>query len=140
MTSGDREFSSVSLDDLADLRDFVQRTGLSMGASEDEIGDLVIAANEAVENLIIHGYLDKPGVVRVILEAKDGSIILRIFDRSPRFDPTTVQVPDISKPLDQRLLGGLGVHMMRSFTDDMLYSTSPSGENELVLIKRLSDS
>ena len=80
MTSGDREYSSVSLDDLPDLRDFVERTGLSMGASEAEIGDLVIAAYEAVENLIIHGYLEKPGVVRVIIEANDDSIILRIFD------------------------------------------------------------
>ena len=139
MTAGVREYSSASLDDLSDLRDFVERTALSMGASVEEIGELVMAANEAVENVIIHGYLQKPGVVRVLLESKNGCIVLRIFDRSPRFDPTTVQALDVSKPPHERSQGGLGVHMMRSFTDEMRYSTSPSGENELVLVKRLSN-
>jgi len=139
MTACDREYSSASLDDLPDLREFVERAALSLDANEEEKSELVMAANEAVENLIVHGYLQKPGLVRVSIESKDGCIIVRIFDRSPRFDPTTVQTPDISKPLDRRPQGDLGIHMMRSFTDEMIYSTSPAGQNELVLVKRLSD-
>jgi anti-sigma regulatory factor (Ser/Thr protein kinase) len=135
----DREYKAISLDDLADLRLFVERTALSMGASEDEAGDLVLATHEAVTNVITHGYREEPGGVRVTIELDNNRIIIRIYDHSPRFDPTKVAEPDISIPLDQRPPGGLGVHMMRSFTDEIIYSSSPSGENELVLVKRLSN-
>ena len=139
MTAGHREYSAASLEDLADLRAFVERTAKYMGASEGEVGELVMAANEAVENVIVHGYLLEPGSVKVIIESKDGVIILRIFDRSPGFDPSTVKAPDVSLPPHLRPLGGLGVQMIRSFTDEINYFTSPSGENELVLVKKLSN-
>ncbi len=134
-----RKYIAISLDDLADIRLFVERTALLMGAPEDAAGDLVMATHEAVTNVITHGYREELGRVRVTIELNNDRIIIRIFDHSPRFDPTKVAEPDISIPLDQRPPGGLGVHMMRSFTDEMIYSSSPSGENELVLVKRLSN-
>jgi anti-sigma regulatory factor (Ser/Thr protein kinase) len=139
MAVHDREYKTISLDDLADIRLFVERTALLMGAPEDEVGDLVLATHEAVTNVITHGYREEPGGVRVTIELDNNRIIIRIYDHSPRFDPTKVAEPDISIPLDQRPPGGLGVHMMRSFTDEIIYSSSPSGENELVLVKRLSN-
>lgn len=134
-----REYIAISHDDLADMRLFVERTALLMGATDDVAGELVMAAHEAVSNIIAHGYREEPGSVRVTIEIDNDRIIIRIYDNSPRFDPTTVAEPDVSIPIDQRPPGGLGVHMMRSFTDEMIYSSPPSGENELVLLKRLSN-
>jgi sigma-B regulation protein RsbU (phosphoserine phosphatase) len=134
-----REYKAISLDDLADIRRFVERTALLMGAPEDVAGDLVMATHEAITNIITHGYREEPGGVRVTIELDNDRLIIRIYDHSPRFDPTKVAEPDISIPLDKRPPGGLGVHMMRSFTDEMSYSSSPSGENELVLVRRLSN-
>jgi anti-sigma regulatory factor (Ser/Thr protein kinase) len=139
MVDHDREYKAISLDDLAEIRLFIERTAILMGASEDKAGDLVLATHEAITNVITHGYREEPGDVRVTIELDNDRIIIRIYDHSPRFNPTKVAEPDISIPLDRRPPGGLGVHMMRSFTDEMIYSSSPLGENELVLVKRLSN-
>jgi sigma-B regulation protein RsbU (phosphoserine phosphatase) len=139
MADHDREYKAISLDDLAEIRLFIERTAILMGASEDKAGDLVLATHEAITNVITHGYREEPGDVRVTIELDNDRIIIRIYDHSPRFNPTKVAEPDISIPLDRRPPGGLGVHMMRSFTDEMIYSSSPLGENELVLVKRLSN-
>ena len=38
-------------------------------------------------------------------------------------------------PLAQRPLGGMGVHMMRNYTDELHYNVTPDGRNQLTLVK-----
>jgi anti-sigma regulatory factor (Ser/Thr protein kinase) len=59
-----------------------------------------------------------------------------LIDDAPLFDPTAVPPPDINLPLEERPLGGLGVHMMRQLTDELLYRVNSAGQNELIFVKR----
>ena len=61
---------------------------------------------------------------------------MRLLDETPLFDPTAVPPPDINLPLEERPLGGLGVHMMRQLTDVLLYRVTEDGQNELIFVKR----
>ena len=61
---------------------------------------------------------------------------IRLSYGGPLFDPTTAPTPDLRLPLDQRPLGGLGVHMMRQLTDELAYSVSGDQRNELKFIRR----
>ncbi len=121
--------------DLNDMRDFLEKAVLTLGGSDDDAGDLVLAVNEAVTNVLLHGYDGQPGPVTICVEVVSDDLRVVLTDSAPPFDPTRVPPPDIFLPLEDRPLGGLGVHMMRQLTDELLYRPLADG-NELVFVKR----
>lgn len=136
MKTGSFHIQSTGLPDLSDMRRFVEQASTELGAGEDAIGEMVLAVNEAVTNVLVHGYRSKKGEVDIVVESSGPNLIIRLRDKAPLFDPTTVPTPDVTLSLDQRAPGGLGVHMMRQFTDELIYRVTSSGHNELLLIKR----
>lgn len=129
-------YSTATVRDLNDIREFLESAILTLGGSDDVAGDLVLAVNEAVTNILLHGYGDRPGPVTACVEANGSDILVRLSDDAPLFDPTAVPPPDINLPLEDRPLGGLGVHMMRQLTDELLYRVTDEGTNELTFVKR----
>lgn len=130
-------YTTATVRDLNDIREFLENAIMTLGGGEDVAGDLVLAVNEAVTNTLLHGYGEEtPGAVAVSVEADGGDLRVRLIDDAPRFDPTSVPPPDIHRPLEERPLGGLGVHMMRQLTDELVYHLTDEGRNELLFIKR----
>lgn len=129
-------YSTATLRDLNDMRDFLEGAILTLGGDDDTAGDLVLAVNEAVTNVLLHGYDDHPGAVSLCVEAEGQDLLVRLSDDAPLFDPTTVPTPDINLPLEDRPLGGLGVHMMRQLSDELIYQLDDTGKNELTFVKR----
>lgn len=129
-------YSSATVRDLNDIRDFLENAILTLGGDEEVAGDFVLAVNEAVTNVLLHGYGEQPGYVVVSVEADGGDLLVRLTDEARLFDPTAVPPPDIYLPLEERPLGGLGVHMMRQLTDELDYSVNNDGHNELIFLKR----
>jgi serine/threonine-protein kinase RsbW len=128
-------FDPVSVKDLDDIRTFLEQAVVLVGGSEDVAGDLVLAVNEAVTNVILHGYQSMPGIVILGVISDEGDLFVHLMDQAPLFDPTTVPPPDINLPLEERPLGGLGVHMMRQLCDELTYRVLPEGGNDLIFIK-----
>jgi anti-sigma regulatory factor (Ser/Thr protein kinase) len=122
---------------LARIRDFVEHEAVQLGADRDAALDLVQAVDESVTNILEHGYRGGPGVVEVELGAADGALTVRLRDHAPTFDPTRVPSPDLSQPLEQRPLGGMGVHLTRELTDEATHRAPPGWGNELTLVKRI---
>ncbi len=135
-------YSTATVRDLNDMRDFLEGAILTLGGDEDSAGDLVLAVNEAVTNVLLHGYDEQPGAVCLCVEADGQDLLVHLSDDAPLFDPTTVPTPDVNLPLEDRPLGGLGVHMMRQLSDELIYQATDAGKNELTFIKRgvLADS
>jgi serine/threonine-protein kinase RsbW len=129
-------YSTATVRDLNDIREFLESAIQTLGGDSDTAGDLVLAVNEAVTNILLHGYQERPGPVIVCAEADGHDILVRLLDEAPLFDPTAVPPPDINLPLEERPLGGLGIHMMRQLTDELNYNVTEAGKNELVFVKR----
>lgn len=129
-------YSSATVRDLNDIREFLESTILTLGGDEETAGDFVLAVNEAVTNVLLHGYDEQPGYVVISVETSGDDLLVRLTDDARLFDPTAVPPPDIHLPLEERPLGGLGVHMMRQLTDELNYSINKDGRNELVFFKR----
>lgn len=128
-------FKSAELPDLDEMRRFVEERAAKLGADEDAVGEMVLAVNEAVTNILLHGYRGRPGNVAIAVEGLGTSLIVSLVDHAPPYDPTSVPPPDLALSLDERPLGGLGVHMMRQFTDELHYHVTDDGGNELLLVK-----
>lgn len=52
------------------------------------------------------------------------------------FDPTSAPDVDVSLPLAERKVGGLGIHLVRSMVNEMTYSHG-DGQSRITLIKHL---
>ena len=128
---------NADLKDLTAIRQFVQEAAKDGAGDSNSIQDMLIAVNEAVTNVIIHGYLGQPGMIEVEVSYDNHDLVVRLLDQAPIFDPTTVPSPKIPPALDQPYLGGMGIHMMRQLTDHMIYTTTCDGRNELILIKEV---
>jgi serine/threonine-protein kinase RsbW len=63
------------------------------------------------------------------------ALLIKVLDDAPLFDPTATPTPDITVPLAQRPFGGMGVHMMREFVDELKYQVTANGRNQLTLVK-----
>ncbi|MBP6016775.1 MAG: ATP-binding protein [Candidatus Promineofilum sp.] len=129
-------YSSATVRDLNDIREFLESAILNLGGDGDVAGDLVLAVNEAATNSLLHGYPEQTGAITVDVEADGGDLSVRLIDDARPFDPTAVPPPDISRPLEERPLGGLGVHMMRQLTDELIYRATDDNRNELTFVKR----
>ena len=124
------------MDDLARVRQFIREEAARAGAGQVQIDDLVQAVDESVCNSIVHGYKGSPGAVEVEVARNSSSIVVHLRDQAPPFDPTTVPAPDVTKPLDEQRMGGLGVLLARELTDSIAYRHTRRG-NELTLTKRI---
>jgi anti-sigma regulatory factor (Ser/Thr protein kinase) len=107
---------------------------VAAGLPEEARLDLVLALDEAVANVIQHGYRGGPGELEVEASLADGEVELRVIDRAPPFDPLVVPPPDLGGGLERRPVGGLGVHLIRMLTDRAEYRRE-GGRNVLVLHK-----
>lgn len=99
--------------------------------------ELVFAINEAITNVLVHGYQGQPGHIVVEVRRDDATLAVCLHDQAQPFNPTAVPTPDTTLPLAQRQPGGLGVHLMRQFTHQMQHRVRPEGGNELKLVKQL---
>ncbi len=104
------------------------------GFEEDEIHDIQLAVEEAITNVIVHGYRDLPGMIAVRSRVSAEMAEIAIEDSAPPFDPLLLPEPDTSSDLDDRTIGGLGVHFIRELMDGIEYRYE-NGKNILVLVK-----
>jgi len=101
------------------------------------IDDLVLAVDESATNIIMHGYRGQPGDIEVEIRRAPDAVVIYLRDRAPPFDPTRLPAPDVTLPLEQRPIGGLGVYLTRQLMDSVTHRLTSQGGNELTLIKKI---
>ena len=123
------------VNNLAAVRRFVEEAGDRFGCDSEDVADMVLAMNEAVTNIMVHGYKDRPGDIVIDVWQRNSDFVVRLGDRASPFDPTTRPDPDITLPLELRPYGGMGVFMMRQLLDGLTYRPLNGGGNELTMVK-----
>jgi sigma-B regulation protein RsbU (phosphoserine phosphatase) len=92
-------------------RDFIEAWALVGGFTDLERGRIVLAADEAVTNIMRHTYQgapDKP--ITLSTEIADGHIHFRLQDQGPHVDFAKMK----GRELDDIKPGGLGLHLLQS--------------------------
>lgn len=128
---------SSDVNELAAMRAFIEATCAKLGIDRDTVLDIMLAVNEAVTNIIVHGYTARSGVIDIEIDCLENrAIAVTLTDQADQFDPTAVPPPDLTLPLQLRPRGGMGVHMMRELMDTLEYHVMPDGRNRLTLVKQ----
>ena len=107
--------------------------------SEDPVQNrynLLLALQEAVTNVIKHGYGNEGqrGFVELRLSYDETDLEIEIRDDAPAFDPTNVaemEDPSLAESLPE---GGYGLHIIRTVVDRLEYARE-AGQNVLTLAK-----
>jgi anti-sigma regulatory factor (Ser/Thr protein kinase) len=96
---------------------------------------LELVLEELVTNIINHGYKDgRLGHVDVCLNVSHNAIHIKILDDGDPFNPFAAESPDLSLSIEERPIGGLGIHLIRSYMTVCEYGYE-NGHNQVLLMK-----
>jgi len=135
------EFELVIGSDIAQIpaiSDRLEEAMLANGFSSEEILDTQLAVEEAITNVIVHGYGRQGEPIMISCRISTDRAEVQIADSAPRFDPLSVPEPDVGEGIEQRDVGGLGVYLIRQVMDEVSYRYE-DGENILILLKKRRD-
>lgn len=115
-------------------RDFIEAWALAAGFPDLERGRIVLAADEAVTNIMRHTYQGAPDKPIVLSgEITDGHLHLRLRDQGPHVDFTAMK----GRELEDIKPGGLGLHLLKTVFAVVEHNKLPVG-NEWHLAKPLA--
>jgi serine/threonine-protein kinase RsbW len=124
-------------ENLSVVADFIATAMRQLGTEQDMF-EVQTAVDEACTNVMLHAYSGKGGVISMSCELQDKDFIITIRDNGRPFDPDSVPPPDVEAALEERRVGGLGVHLMRKLMDDVSYAFDAEKGNKLVMRKTLA--
>jgi serine/threonine-protein kinase RsbW len=123
---------------LSGARELVAAVARRLGFAEEASGQIALALDEALCNIIRHGYerrRDGPIWISVWpLESENGrgpGLRIVVEDEARQVEPEQIR----SRELDEIRPGGLGVHIIREVMDQVSYEKRPGAGMRLTLVK-----
>ncbi len=96
---------------------------------------LNLSLEEILTNIIRYGYDDNDDhVIHVRLNLHQDQVYIEVEDDGKPFNPLEVEPPNIHKPLDERPIGGLGIHLVKNHMDSLQYKRKE--ERNLLIMKK----
>ena len=114
-----------------------ERFGVEQHLSADDVMNINLVLDEVVLNIIRHGYDDAGEHQIHVTLALDGAVLtMRVEDDGRPFNPLEAPPPDFDLPLEDRPVGGLGIHIVRSIMDAVEHRRDGS-RNVLIMTKTI---
>jgi anti-sigma regulatory factor (Ser/Thr protein kinase) len=110
-------------DQLRSMLDWVREKLEKALLDSSQIRKFEIAAEEAIVNILEHNSRSDSGEIRLIfVDFPKDRFELTIEDDGQAFNPLLErEAPDITVPLEERRIGGLGIPLMMRNVDDLRY-------------------
>ena len=86
--------------------------------TDRQMCEIILVLEELVANAILHGGGSN---VEVDLSKEWDELVVTIRDDGRPFDPTKARKVDICQPIESRCAGGLGIHLVKHYTDSFAY-------------------
>ena len=121
---------------------YIQGKVEELGLREEWPDSLVFKVNLVLEelglNILSYGGagVDRSPEIEITLVSEDDSLTIEVSDDGRPFNPLEdALVPDVEALLDERSVGGLGVHLVRTMMDDLSYQRA-EGRNLLKMVTK----
>lgn len=126
-----REFSSLD-----GIFTFLSEAMDGIPVSEEGMYAINLAVEEFFTNMVKYGKGSQDDVL-VSVDQEGNQAVVRLVQRGvERFDPTATGEIDMSIPLEERKIGGLGIHLAKHMLDDIRYSYF-DGASTITIIKNV---
>ncbi|MFD0676873.1 MULTISPECIES: ATP-binding protein [unclassified Paenibacillus] len=127
------------LAELIRLRDwFIEWSG-PLSIDPKMLFHLNLVCDELITNTILYGYgaVEEPEehIIEVHLTVDGDDIELLITDDGIAFDPLSLAAADITLGIDERAIGGLGIHFVREVMDEVVYERI--GERNTIRLRKI---
>ena len=102
----------------ANLKGFFNRFGLNLL----DFHDINLVLEEWFTNLINHGFEpDNDSKIRIAIKVYTEEFLITVSDEGKYFDPREFDLPDLNQPLENRNVGGIGLHLIFKLMDSISY-------------------
>lgn len=119
--------------------DFVTEVARAAGFDDRALCDIQVAVDEACANVVFHAYAGmEPGDMEISCGPDGQEFVVRLRDWGAAFDPDSIPTPDVTAPLEERTLGGLGLYLIRRYMDHVDFCFDPVVGNTLTMKKQLT--
>ena len=126
------DFASIEL-----VNDTFNEFAATHAVPDDTRRTFNIAFDDLINNIVSYGYQDDDEHRIWVDIALNGAFVeATISDDGTPFDPFAVAAPDLDDELDERRIGGLGIHLVRTMMDDVKYERRDD-RNVVVIRKNL---
>ena len=98
-----------------------------------------LAIEEVVLNVMDYGYDEGVHEFELILTSEADTLTIEVVDDGRPFDPLNdVSEPDLEASVEERKVGGLGIHLVKTMMDQVDYRRE-QGRNHLTLVARRAE-
>ncbi len=106
---------------------------------DDVRRSMQVVLDDLLANVVLYGLAGlRDGEATVDVRRTSDSLIVTISDNGPPFDPFARAAPDTTLSIEERQIGGLGIHLVKQMMDEVSYQRR-GDRNVTVLTKRLFD-
>lgn len=125
--------------ELTRLQAFADEFADDCSLPDDERSRLLVILDELFTNAVTHGRgpHSAGGSITVVLGWRTGHLGISFVDDGPPFDPLAFGPPDLDAAQEERPVGGLGIHIVRSLVDQARYRRV-GGRNHLHLVRHIA--
>ncbi len=122
--------------ELKRIREAVRESVAGCACSAKSTADIVLAIDEACQNIIRHAYCgDSDNVIELDVEHRGDCLVFSLADHAPAIDPNRVK----PRELEDLRPGGLGTHFIRRVMDEVKFQRPASGRGNLLIMVRRID-
>lgn len=112
------------------------REQLEAGACDErQRTQILISVEEIFVNIVHYAYRPDVGGASIRIWVGD-EVVVEFEDKGKPYNPLLHQDPDVTKPLEEREVGGLGIFMVRNMMDSVQYRNHDN-KNILSIKKQL---
>ena len=99
---------------------------------------MLVILDELFANVVSHGYPDAvQGHIEVTLSLRGDRLVIEFVDDGTLFDPLASPAADLSLPVEERPIGGIGITIVRALVDEISYARQRN-RNFLTLSRRIA--
>jgi anti-sigma regulatory factor (Ser/Thr protein kinase) len=125
------------LDEIDRLFEIIRSFGEAHGLGRKQAFQLNLVIEELFTNIVSYAYRDnKEHWIHIKVSCSDGRLTVCLEDDGIPFNPATARAPDLAGAIEERQIGGLGIHLCKELMNNMQYRRT-NNRNILTLTKTL---
>ncbi len=133
--------ASIKIETRHDELDRVSAAVEELAEREDWPPEMVyrvtLVIEELVVNIINHGHDDGVHDIEIAMASEPDALTVEIIDDGRPFDPLSdAPEPDLDSLLEDRPVGGLGIHLVRTMMDEVHYRREQDRNHTTLIARR----